>query len=202
MQALAAIRSAGLTERHAGRCCASRSEEEVATALETILRDRLNVRQTEEYIDSLTVAAGGPPRALRPVIVLKDVGIFLNTLDRSLALLRTGSVDAVCERTETDSELTLTIRIPKRRLHIRRMSSSTSSGRVAQLAARRTTVRPSGRFSPEAVGGGGAEARQRRIVQRQELLVRGRFDVEFIALLRRPRSSRSAMATAWPARRR
>ena len=115
-QALADIRSAGLTERHARALLRLRSEEEVAAALETIIRDRLNVRQTDEYVDRLL----SPPEEVRapaqPTVVVKNVGIFLNTLERSLALLRSGSVDAVCEKSETPDEITVTIRISRRRL--------------------------------------------------------------------------------------
>ena len=114
-QALADIRSAGLTERHARALLRLRSEEQVARVLETIIRDRLNVRQTDEYVDRLL----SPPEEVRapaqPTVVVKNVGIFLNTLERSLALLRSGSVDAVCEKSETPDEITVTIRISRRR---------------------------------------------------------------------------------------
>ena len=111
------IRTEGLTERHARALLRLRSEEEAADALETIIRDRLNVRQTEEYVDRLL----SPPEEeqktpARPTVVVKNVGIFLNTLERSLDLLRSGSVDAVCEKSETPDEITVTIRISRRRL--------------------------------------------------------------------------------------
>ena len=49
-----------------------------------------------------------------PVVVLKDVRIFLNTVTRGLSMMNQSGVRAVCERSDTESELVLTIRIPRR----------------------------------------------------------------------------------------
>ena len=46
--------------------------------------------------------------------MLKDVRIFLNTVTRGLSMMNRSGVRAVCERADTDSELVLTIRIPRR----------------------------------------------------------------------------------------
>ena len=112
-QALQAIREAGLTERHARALLRLRSEEQVARVLETIIRDRLNVRQTDEYVDRLL--APPEPEPPRPMVIVKHVGLFLNTLERSVALLRSGGVDAAWEMRETERELLVTVRIPRGR---------------------------------------------------------------------------------------
>jgi ParB family chromosome partitioning protein len=45
---------------------------------------------------------------------MKDVRLFLNTLERSLDLMRSGGIDAALRREETDEAVVLTVRIPKR----------------------------------------------------------------------------------------
>ena len=51
----------------------------------------------------------------RRTLVLKDVRIFLNTLTRSLDLMKQGGIDAGLQRQETEDALILTISIPKTR---------------------------------------------------------------------------------------
>ena len=45
--------------------------------------------------------------------VLKDVRIFLNSLSKSLDLMKQGGIDAGMKREETEDSLILTISIPK-----------------------------------------------------------------------------------------
>ena len=51
----------------------------------------------------------------RRTFVLKDVRVFLNTLSRSIDLMKQGGIDAGIQREETDDSLILTISIPKAR---------------------------------------------------------------------------------------
>jgi len=41
------------------------------------------------------------------------VRLFLNSLDRSLTIMRSAGVNAGCARQDTEDEILLTIRIPK-----------------------------------------------------------------------------------------
>lgn len=116
---LESIRRNGLTERHARALLRLGSMELQYQALEHILRHGLNVAQTEDYVEALL--RGLPPaerperpKAVKkpPVVALKDVRIFLNTVARGLSLMNRSGLNAVCERTEQDGELVLTIRIP------------------------------------------------------------------------------------------
>ena len=84
-------------------------------ALETICRRGLNVAQTEEYVEQLLTQTRQAPPARRSTYIIKDVRLFLNSIDRSLRLMRLGGVDADLGRRDTDSEILLTIRIPKQR---------------------------------------------------------------------------------------
>ena len=104
-----------LTERHARALLRLEAEEERLTALNHIAKRQLNVAQTEQYIEQrLAVLQSTPPRK-RPTFILKDVRLFLNSLDRGLRLVRSAGVDAVYDRQETEQDILLTIRIPKGR---------------------------------------------------------------------------------------
>ena len=53
-------------------------------------------------------------RAKKPLFVMKDVRVFMNSLNKSLDLMRRGGIDAGVTRSDTESEVVLTVRIPKR----------------------------------------------------------------------------------------
>lgn len=116
---LESIRQNGLSERHARALLRLTGMEVQYRALEHILRHSLNVAQTEAYIDDLLrglppAEREDKPKAQKkpPVVALKDVRIFLNTVTRGLSLMNRSGVNAVCERSEENGELVLTIRIP------------------------------------------------------------------------------------------
>ena len=68
--------------------------------------------RTEEYLDRLCGERAAPKRAT-PVYKIRDVRLFLNTVNRGLAVMKSAGVNAQCGREETESEITLTIHIPK-----------------------------------------------------------------------------------------
>lgn len=105
----------GLTERHARCLLRLEDEEERLAALRHIAGKQLNVAQTEQYIEQrLTQLQSIPPKRRR-TFILKDVRLFLNSLDRGLRMVREAGVDARTERQETEDAILLTIRIPKQR---------------------------------------------------------------------------------------
>ena len=106
------LRAERLTERHARALLRLSGPEEQRAALDHILEGRLNVAQTEAYIDRLCRKAEAPRKAA-PIYRIRDVRLFLNTVKKSLAVMQSAGVDARCGREETDSEITLTIHIPK-----------------------------------------------------------------------------------------
>lgn len=111
------LRRQGLTERHARALLRLETPERQAAALAYILQNDLTVAKTEAYIEALlTGGAEAPAKKAEkktPLVVLKDVRIFLNTVAKGLDLMNRGGVNAVCERTEQEGELILTIRIPR-----------------------------------------------------------------------------------------
>lgn len=104
-----------LTERHARALLRLEAEDERLMALNHIVKRQLNVAQTEQYIEQRLAALQSTPPQKRRTFILKDVRLFLNSLDRGLRLVRSAGVDAQYDRQETEDNILLTIRIPKRR---------------------------------------------------------------------------------------
>ncbi len=114
-QVLAALRENGLSERHARALLRLETEEERLEVLNVIVRQQLNVAKTEAFIESYLEKkrAQEPKRGMRKLIV-RDVRLFLNSVNHSLELVRGAGIDARSQQEETDSEIVLTIRLPKR----------------------------------------------------------------------------------------
>ncbi len=111
------LRSAGCTERHARALLRLETPEAQWAALEAVIAGDLTVAKTEEYVEGLLRRSEEERKRKKrkaPVVVLKDVRIFLNTVTRGLSMMNRRGVRAVCERSDTESELVLTIRIPRR----------------------------------------------------------------------------------------
>lgn len=106
------LRSNRLTERHARALLRLDTPELQRAALEYIVKRQFNVAQTEAYVQRLCQREP-PPRRAVPVYRFRDVRLFLNTVKKSLAVMQSAGVDARCGHEETDTEITLTIHIPK-----------------------------------------------------------------------------------------
>lgn len=111
-QVLSALRSAKLTERHARALLKLPDEAERLRVIGLIAQGEWTVAKTEQYIDSL-LAPRTPQRRELGGFVLRDVRLFLNSIDHQLDLVRAAGVGASRERQETEQEIVLTIRIPK-----------------------------------------------------------------------------------------
>lgn len=109
------LRRYQLSERHARALLKLPTEAERLEVLAAIVKQQLNVAKTEAYIDAYLEKQKQkePKRGLRKLIV-RDVRLFLNSVNHSLELVRGAGIDAVSEQQETDSEIVLTIRLPKR----------------------------------------------------------------------------------------
>ncbi len=49
------------------------------------------------------------------MFVIKDVRLFLNSVNRGMETIRRAGVDARCDKQESDDEITITIQIPKKK---------------------------------------------------------------------------------------
>ncbi len=112
-EVLKKLREHQLSERHARALLKLEGEEERLEVIGAIVKQQLNVAKTEAYIDAYLEKRQQPKRGLRKLI-LRDVRLFLNSVNHSLELVRGAGIDAKAEQEETDSEIVLTIRLPKR----------------------------------------------------------------------------------------
>ena len=100
------LRQTGLTERHARALLKLRDDVQKLQAISVIARQGMTVAKAEQYIESLLAQKQAKaPKA--------NVGAFLNNLNQSLARIQLSGIPAVSERRETDSQIVLTITIPK-----------------------------------------------------------------------------------------
>lgn len=128
------LREYGLTERHGRALLRLHSEEAQRIALRFMADEGMNVAAAEEYIDAILYeldqepelacedeipsdAEAAPPRikksGRKTQFVLKDVRVFINSLTHGLDMMKQGGIEAGMEKHETDTELVLTISIPK-----------------------------------------------------------------------------------------
>ena len=116
---LEALRENGLTERHGRALLRLQRPEAQREALAYIIDNGLTVAATDAYVDALLSRPEPEPpaEAEKPehkrTFVLKDVRVFLNTLSRSIDMMKQGGIDAGIKRQETEDSLILTISIPK-----------------------------------------------------------------------------------------
>ncbi len=103
---LAAIREAGLTERHARALLKLTQDGQKQEAITQIARQAMSVARAEKYIESLLAAQEEKPP--KP-----NVGAFLNSLTQSLQKIQLSGIPAISERRETEDKIVLTITIPK-----------------------------------------------------------------------------------------
>ena len=116
---LETLRDRGLSERHGRALLRLNDPDAQRMALAYIADNALSVAATEAYIEALLKAPAQERGAKKPEprrsLILKDVRVFLNSLNHSLAVMKQGGIDAGLRREETDEALILTISIPKER---------------------------------------------------------------------------------------
>ena len=109
------LRQYGLTERHARTLLRLTDPEQQLAAARHMGQRGLNVAQAEQYVDTLTAENRTAPPQRRPTYIIKDVRLFLNSVERGVRLMQSAGVGAEVGRRDTEEEILLTIHIPKRR---------------------------------------------------------------------------------------
>ena len=109
------LRQCGLTERHARTLLRLTDPEQQLAAARHMGQRGLNVAQAEQYVDALTAENRTAPPQRRPTYIIKDVRLFLNSVERGVRLMQSAGVGAEVGRRDTEEEILLTIHIPKRR---------------------------------------------------------------------------------------
>ena len=109
------IVNAGLSERHARALLRIEDDALRHETLSKIISENLNTSQTDELVGILinsvpkTTKSKGTSKA-----VIKDLRIFLNTINKAIDTMRLAGIDAQSDKKDTDNFIEYTIRIPKR----------------------------------------------------------------------------------------
>ncbi len=101
-----------LTERHARAVLRLPTEELRFKALKTAAQRGYTVQQTEAMVERVISARPKPKRKL----MVKDVRIFVNTIEHALKVMTGSGIPATATRNESDEYIEYVVRIPARPL--------------------------------------------------------------------------------------
>lgn len=99
-----------LTERHA-RAISRLPCEKQDKALDYIIRNNLNVNQTDKYINSLL----SPKEKHRQTkkINIKDIRIFTNTITKAVKIMQSAGIEAGFQQDEDEKQIRYLVTVPK-----------------------------------------------------------------------------------------
>ena len=114
----------GLTERHA-RALLRLPKDQMLPAAQEIAEQELNVAQTEALVDALLSPEEEKPIPYRgrKIMVVKDLRIFRNTVERALETLRESGIEAFAEPNEHEEYLEYIVRVSKEAAYRKKKSS-------------------------------------------------------------------------------
>ncbi len=112
---LLSLQAHGLTERHARALLRLSSEEQQRAAAQTIMEQQLTVARSEALVEAMLAeqTPDSPPRKRNTTLLVKDVRLFLNSIDHNMEIMRRAGFSVTCGREETEESIQLTISIPK-----------------------------------------------------------------------------------------
>lgn len=111
--------SNGLTERHARALLKLPNETAIKDALLYIVKEKLNVGETERYIETILEQQQPkqpPPRPTK-LFVIRDMRIFMNTITQAVSTMKLAGIEIHTEKDETDDYIYLNMKIPKKSVY-------------------------------------------------------------------------------------
>ncbi len=108
------IIQAGLSERHARALLRIDSDELRKEMLSRIVAEGLSAKDTEDQVMKLLCRATitqSPKQEKR--FVIRDVRIFVNTINKAVDTMRLSGINAVSKKLETEEFIEYTVKIPK-----------------------------------------------------------------------------------------
>ena len=100
----------GLSERHARALLPLDNDEQRARALGIMLDRHLTVQESERLVEQMLAKTGKNRTNFRGV---RDVRVFINTLNHAVDAIRRAGVDADAAKSETPEYIEYIVRIPK-----------------------------------------------------------------------------------------
>lgn len=101
---------AGLTESHARALLMLEDDNQRARALSIIVDRHLNVAESERMVNQMINRNN---RSRNPLRGIRDVRLFINTLNHAVDTIRRAGVEADAARSETEEYIEYVVRIPK-----------------------------------------------------------------------------------------
>lgn len=106
------ITSYGLTERHA-RCLLRIDDIMLRDELiEIIFNRKLNVEKTEELVESYIFKKNENEKFKKRCVVLKDVRLFVNTINRAIETMRAAGIMAEASKKKSEHYIEYVVKIP------------------------------------------------------------------------------------------
>lgn len=106
-----------ITERHVRTLLKLKNEELQLKALERIYKNNLNVRQTEQMVETILVEEEKnvqEQKKKRMFKAIKDMKIFVNTIKSTVKTIQEAGLPAELSQEENDDYLEVVIRLPKK----------------------------------------------------------------------------------------
>lgn len=102
---------AEFTERHARAMLKLPDEEHVATAIETVVKEQLNVEQTEQLVQSMLKRI--PAKQGTRIFIIKDMRMFMNSIQKAVTTMNQAGIPVDTAKIENDNYVEVHIKIPK-----------------------------------------------------------------------------------------
>lgn len=102
----------GLTERHARALLKLEDSQKQLAAIEVIHERRLNVENTERYIDNLLEKERNFADMKRRSAAFKDVRLFVNTINKAIEMMKAAGINADSKKIQDDDYIEYIVRIP------------------------------------------------------------------------------------------
>jgi len=98
-----------LTERHARAILRIKDENLRLDVLKHIAKRGMNVSEAESYIERATRLK---PAEGRRLFIVKDVRIFINTINKAIDVMKSAGINAEAHKKESDNYIEYLVRIP------------------------------------------------------------------------------------------
>lgn len=123
-----------ITERHVRSLLKLKNEELQLEALNRIYKNNLNVRQTDDLIETMLITEEKNMREQKKkkmVKAIKDMKIFVNTIKGTVKTIQDAGLPAEISESENDDYLEVVIRLPKKDINQQQEAESEKNNTFA-----------------------------------------------------------------------
>ena len=108
------ITHAKLSQRHARALLKIENSAVRKEILSKVITESMSIRETEDYIDKfLADEVTVEKKIQKQKIIIRDLRIFVNTIEKAVTTMRIAGIQAQSEKTEDENYIEYTVRIPK-----------------------------------------------------------------------------------------